>query len=87
MVTPLIAALGGQPDFSALNFTINKSTFMYGHFINQVISFIVIASVIFFFVVVPINALIARSRKEDLVDPTVRKCPECLSEVPAEATH
>ncbi|MHB8793137.1 MAG: large conductance mechanosensitive channel protein MscL [Thermoleophilia bacterium] len=87
LVTPLIAAMGGQPDFSALNFTINKSTFMYGHFINQVISFIVIAAVIFFFVVVPVNALIARSRKEDPVDPTVRKCPECLSEVPAEATR
>lgn len=87
LVTPLIAAIGGQPDFSALSFTINNSTFMYGHFLNQVISFVVISAVIFFFVVVPINALIARSRKEDPVDPSVRKCPECLSEVPAEATR
>lgn len=87
MVTPLIAALGGQPDFSALNFTINKSTFMYGHFLNQVITFIIIAAVIFFLVVVPINALIARSRKEEPLDLTMRKCPECLSEIPAEATR
>lgn len=87
LVTPLIAAIGGQPDFSAPNFTINKSTFSYGHFLNQVISFVVIAAVIFFFVVVPMNALIARSRKEEPADPTVRKCPECLSEVPADATR
>lgn len=87
LITPLIAAIGGQPDFSALHFTINKSTFMYGHFLNQVISFVVIAAVIFFFVVVPMNALLARSRKEEPSDPTVRKCPECLSEVPAEATR
>jgi len=87
LVTPLIAAIGGQPDFLALSFTINKSTFMYGHFLNQVISFVLIAAVIFFFVVVPINALIARSRKEEPEDPAVRKCPECLSEVPAEATR
>jgi len=87
LVTPLIAAFGGQPDFSALNFTINSSTFMYGHLINQIVAFLVIATVIFFFVVVPINALIARARGEEPLDPTVRKCPECLSEVPVEATR
>ena len=64
LVTPLIAAIGGQQDFSALHFTINKSTFMYGDFINKVITFVMIAAVIFFLVIVPINALIARSRRE-----------------------
>ncbi len=85
LVTPLIAALGGKPDFSALTFTINNSKFLYGDFINAVISFAIIAAVIFFFVVVPINRLMARSRKEPPADPTTRKCPECLSEIPIDA--
>lgn len=84
-VTPLIAALGGQPDFSALSFTINGSIFRYGHFLNAVISFLIIAAVIFFFVVVPLNTLIARSRREPTPDPSTRKCPECLSEIPIAA--
>jgi len=84
-VTPIIAAVGGQPDFSALDFTINDSTFRYGHFLNSVISFVVIAAAIFFFVVVPINALTKRARQEPPADPTTRKCPECLSEIPLEA--
>ena len=85
LVTPLIAAIGGQQDFSALHFTINKSTFTYGDFINKVITFVLIAAVIFFFVITPLNALLARSRREPPPDPSVRKCPECLSEIPAEA--
>jgi large conductance mechanosensitive channel len=85
LVTPLLAAIGGQPDFSALDFTINDSTFRYGHFLNAVISFVLIAAVIFFFVVMPINELIARSRREPPADPTTRKCPECLSEIPLAA--
>lgn len=84
-ITPLIAAIGGQQDFSALDFTINNSVFRYGHFINQVIAFLLIAAAVFFFVVVPVNALIARSRREPAPDPTLRKCPECLSEIPVEA--
>ena len=84
-VTPLIAAIGGQQDFSALDFTINESTFRYGDFINKVITFVLIAAVIFFFVVTPVNALIARARREPPADPTTRKCPECLSEIPIEA--
>lgn len=59
-LTPLIAAIGGQPDFSALTFTINDSVFRYGHFLNQVIAFLMIAAAIFFFVVRPLNALMAR---------------------------
>ena len=84
-VTPLIAAIGGQQDFSALDFTINESTFRYGDFINKVITFVLIAAVVFFFVVTPVNALIARARREPPADPTTRKCPECLSEIPVEA--
>jgi large conductance mechanosensitive channel len=84
-ITPLIAALGGQPDFSALSFTINDSIFRYGHFLNAVISFLIIAAVVFFLVVVPLNALVARSRREPTPDPTTRKCPECLSEIPLAA--
>ncbi len=85
LITPVIAAIGGQRDFSALDFTINDSMFRYGDFINKVITFVVIATAVFFFVVTPINALLARARREPPVDPTTKKCPECLSEIPAEA--
>lgn len=85
LVTPLIAAAGGEPDFSAMDFTINGSHFLYGHFLNSVISFAIVATVVFFFVVTPVNALIARSRKEPPTDPTTRKCAECLSEIPLAA--
>jgi large conductance mechanosensitive channel len=84
-VTPLIAAIGGQQDFSALDFTVHESTFRYGDFVNKALTFVVIAAVVFFFVVTPINALIARARREPPPDPTTRKCPECLSEIPVEA--
>ena len=82
LVTPLIAAIGGKPDFGTLYFTVNNSKFLYGEFFNALIAFLVIAAVIYFFVVVPINALIARSRKEPPADPTTKKCTECLSEIP-----
>ena len=85
LLTPVIAAVGGQQDFSALDFTINDSTFRYGDFINKVFTFLVIAAAVFFFVVVPVNALIARSRREPPADPTTRKCPQCLSEIPIDA--
>jgi large conductance mechanosensitive channel len=64
-VTPLIAAVGGQPDFAGLEFTINDSVFRYGHFFNAVVSFLIIGAVIFFFVVKPLNALAARRKKEE----------------------
>ncbi|HSX15244.1 MAG TPA: large conductance mechanosensitive channel protein MscL [Candidatus Saccharimonadales bacterium] len=88
LFTPLIAALGGQHDFSRLHFTINGSTFLYGDLINVLISFFSIAVVIFFFVVKPINKLqsLANSRKTT-EEPTDRKCPECLSEIPKAATR
>ena len=84
-ITPLIAAAGGEPDFSALDFEINDSSFKYGHFINAVLSFVIVAAVLFFFVVKPMNYLIQRSRKEPPMDPTTKKCAECLSEIPLEA--
>ena len=85
LVTPLIAAIGGQPDFSAMTFTINNSKFLYGDFLNALIAFVIIAAVIYFFVIVPYTALMARSKKDPPADPTTKKCPECLSEIPVDA--
>jgi large conductance mechanosensitive channel len=85
LLTPLIAAIFGEPDFSQLTFTINGSTFFYGQFINTLISFVTIAAALFFFVVKPVNTLISRARREPTPDPTTQKCPECLSEIPIEA--
>jgi large conductance mechanosensitive channel len=87
LVTPLIAAAGGKPDFSNLYFTVNNSKFLYGDFLNALIAFLLIAAVIFYLVVVPINALVARSRKEPPADPTTKKCGQCLSEIPLDATR
>jgi large conductance mechanosensitive channel len=86
LLTPLIAAIVKAPDFSALKWTLNGSTFLYGDFVNTVISFLLVAGAVYFFVVTPINALIARTRKDPApADPTTRKCPECLSEIPIDA--
>jgi large conductance mechanosensitive channel len=82
LMTPLIAAIFGKPDFAALTFTINGSVFEYGLFVNALISFVLVAIVLFFVVVKPVNAL--RARRES-PDPTTRACPECLSEIPLEA--
>lgn len=84
IITPLIAAIFGSHDFSALTFTINNSTFLYGAFINAVISFVLIAAAVFFVVVKPMNAIAARRAKDEAA-PTTRPCPECLSEIPVEA--
>jgi len=84
-ITPLIAAIGGKPDFSALAFTINGSKFTYGLFINALIAFLIIAAVIFFLVVRPLNALMARLRPEPAVGEVTRTCPECISEIPGSA--
>lgn len=86
LITPLISAIGGQPDFSGLAFTINNSRFSYGEFINAVLSFLIIASVIFFLVVKPLNKLQERaSRNKTPEDPTEKKCPECLAKIPKAA--
>jgi len=85
LLTPFIAAIARVPDFSALVFTINGSKFMYGHLINAIFSFVLIAAAVFFFIVKPMNILISRSRKEPSTDPTTKKCKECLSEIPIDA--
>ena len=85
LFTPLIAAISGSAAFFDLSFTVNGSTFRYGHVVNAVISFVTIAAAMFFLVVVPLNALMARSRKEAPADPTTKKCAECLSVIPLEA--
>ena len=86
LLTPLIAALVGKPDFSAITFTVNGSQFLLGDFINAAISFVLVAAAVYFFVVTPVNMLVSRMRKAPApADPTTRKCPECLSEIPIEA--
>jgi large conductance mechanosensitive channel len=85
LITPLIAAIGGKPNFATLSFTINHRHFLYGSFINALLTFLIIAAVIFFFVVKPVNALMRRRRTEPPVDEEVRQCPECLSEIPLAA--
>jgi large conductance mechanosensitive channel len=86
LITPLIAAIVGKPDFSAIAFTVNSSKFLIGDFINALISFLLVGAAVYFFVVLPVNALMARMRRgEAAPDPTTKKCPECLSEVPIAA--
>lgn len=82
LLTPLIAAIFGSHDFSSLTFTINGSHFLYGAFINAVLAFLVIAAVVFFLVVKPVNALMERRRTEPPIDATTRECPHCLSQIP-----
>ena len=85
LMTPMISAIAKVPDFSNLVVTLNGSVFKYGHLLNAMISFLIIAITIFFFVVKPINLLVARSHKGPPADPTTKKCPECLSEIPLTA--
>ena len=86
LITPLIAAIGGKPDFSAIVFTINGSKFLIGDFVNAVIAFLMVAAAIYFFVVAPMNAVVARmNRGAAPPDPTTKKCGECLSEIPVAA--
>ena len=85
LLTPIIAAVAGKPDFSAIQFTVNGSKFPVGDFINAVVSFLIVVVAVYYMVVLPVNALISRSRKEPPADPTTKKCPECLSEIPIQA--
>ena len=86
LLTPLIAAIVGKPDFSALTFTVNNSKFLYGDFLNAVVSFLLIGAAIYFFVVVPMNAVTSRIKKPaQAAAPATRPCPECLSEIPLAA--
>lgn len=86
LITPLIAAVVGKPDFSAIQFAVNNSKFLIGDFINALISFLLIGAAVYFFVVLPVNTILARMRRgEPTPDPTTKSCPECLSEVPIAA--
>ena len=82
LLTPLIAAIGGKPDFSALAFTINGSRFMYGNFLNALLSFLLVSAAVYYFVILPLGAISKRFKHEAA---TLRKCPECLSDMPLEA--
>ena len=84
LITPLIAAIGGSPDFAGIYFTINNSKFMIGDFINVLLSFVMIVAILYYFVIVPVNRLMERVRPELPPAPT-RECPECLSKVPVAA--
>ena len=82
LLTPLIAAVVGTPDFSALTFTVNGSKFPIGDFVNALVSFLLIGAAVYFMVVLPVNALMARVRRGEVPpDPTTKKCPECASEI------
>jgi len=86
LITPLIAAIAGKPDFSGLTFTVNHSKFLYGAFVNAVVSFLLIAAAIYFAVVVPMNQLAERrARGQAPADPTTKQCPECMREIPVAA--
>jgi large conductance mechanosensitive channel len=86
LLTPLIAAIVGKPDFSAISFTINGTPFPVGDFINAAVSFLLIAAAIYFFVVLPINTLVARLHAKDPAPaPTTKKCPECKMDIPIDA--
>ena len=85
VLTPLIAAIFGEPDFSGLTVTINDSELRYGAFLNALIAFLLVALALYFLVVRPVNAIVARNRREGPEEPGMRQCPECLSEIPAGA--
>jgi|SRR5579872_6002572 len=86
LLTPLIAAIGGKPDFSALSFELNHSKFLYGDFLNAIVAFLFVATAIYFFVVAPMAALNERMKRgEPSPDPTTKSCPECLSQIPIAA--
>ncbi len=87
LLTPLITAIVGKGgEFSALSFTLHGSVFQVGEFINAAVSFVLVAGAVYFFVVTPVNALVTRMRKSEApADPTTKKCPECLSEIPIDA--
>ena len=86
IITPLIAAIFGKPNFNNLTFTVNHSQFNYGSFLNAVLSFVLVATVLFFLVIKPVNHLMSKLGRVPDEDP-VRECPECLSKVPVAATR
>jgi large conductance mechanosensitive channel len=87
LITPLLGIFGGVPDFSALSFSINNSRFLVGEFINAIVAFIILAAIIYFVVVVPINKMMARYQPQEPEPQVTRECPECLSKIPVKATR
>lgn len=87
LVTPLVAAIGGEPDFAGLTFEINGSEFLYGDFINAALTFLIVAAVVFFLVVKPVNALLDRFQTEQPVEEETRECPQCISQIPVRASR
>jgi large conductance mechanosensitive channel len=87
IITPFIAAIGGKPDFGDLAFTINGTRFAYGDFLNALVTFLIVAAVLFFLVIKPVNALMDALRTEPEVDSPTRPCPECLSQIPRAASR
>jgi len=87
LVTPLIAAIGGEPDFAGLKFEINGSQFLYGDFLNALLTFLIVAAVLFFGVIKPVNALMNRFQTEEPVEEETHECPHCVSQIPARATR
>src|SRR5579864_8428944 len=86
VLTPLIAAIAGKPDFAAFSVTVNGSVIAYGIFLNALISFLLVAAAVYFFMIAPMNAWKARAARNAIpADPTSKKCPECLSEIPIAA--
>ncbi|CAN5703911.1 large conductance mechanosensitive channel protein MscL [soil metagenome] len=85
LITPLIGMIVGKQDFSALKFTINSSEFMYGNFINTVITFVLTAAAIFFIIVKPMNIMLTRRKAGEVTSPSTKVCPECLSSIPLDA--
>lgn len=86
ILTPFIGAIAKVPDFSNLSFTINGSQFMYGSFLNVVIAFVLVAASVYFFIVLPMNTLLNKMKRNEVpADPTTKKCPECVTEIPIQA--
>jgi large conductance mechanosensitive channel len=85
LLTPLIAAVVGKPDFSGVGFNVNGTPFPVGDFINAVVSFVLVAAAVYFFVVTPLNALMAKLNPPAATTPTTKPCPQCLSDIPLAA--
>jgi large conductance mechanosensitive channel len=85
LITPLIAAVGGKPNFGSLSFTVHHSTFGYGDFVNALVSFVIIAAVVYFMIVAPVARITSRLDRHKVA--TERPCPECLTSIPVAATR
>ncbi|HTW21931.1 MAG TPA: large conductance mechanosensitive channel protein MscL [Mycobacteriales bacterium] len=86
LLTPIISAIAGKASFTGLSFTIHHSVFLYGAFLDAVIAFVILAAVVYYFVVVPIGALMDRYKPTPDEPTPVRDCPHCMSSIPEAAT-